>query len=131
MDTDRPARRHTAASGDEEGFGWRGQACKAAGMTLQAQVRAGMAAQEACTRIPRHRVGRRPCRNERSGGSPCSAQAQSTRRPAEGIYTDFRTRVIEAEEAAEIRMVALVMKAASEDPKHARREHYGRSNLKE
>ena len=40
-------------------------------------------------------------------------------RPAEGIYRDFRTRVIEAEEAAEIRMVVLVMKAASEDPKHA------------
>ena len=131
MDTDRPARLHTAASGDEEGFGWRGQVCKAAGMTLQAHVRAEVDAQEGRTGISRARAEHRPRRNERSGGSPCSAQAQSTRRPAEGIYTDFRTRVIEAEEAAEIRMVALVMKAASEDPKHARREHYGRSNLKE
>lgn len=34
-------------------------------------------------------------------------------------YEGFRQAVLEAEKAAEIRMVALVMKAAAEDPKHA------------
>jgi len=36
-----------------------------------------------------------------------------------GIYHDFRLAVLEAERAAEIRAVALVMKAAEQDPKHA------------
>lgn len=36
-----------------------------------------------------------------------------------GIHRDFRNAVLEAERAAEIAAVALVMKAASEDPKHA------------
>ena len=34
-------------------------------------------------------------------------------------YLTFRRAVLEAEQAAEIRAVALVMKAAAEDPKHA------------
>ncbi len=34
-------------------------------------------------------------------------------------YLSFRRAVLEAEQAAEIRAVALIMKAAAEDPKHA------------
>lgn len=41
------------------------------------------------------------------------------RRERKGIFRDLRAAVLEAERAAEIRMVALVMKAAAEDPKHA------------
>ena len=37
----------------------------------------------------------------------------------DGIHGDFRRRVLEAEQQAEIRMVALVMKAAENDPRHA------------
>ncbi len=36
-----------------------------------------------------------------------------------GPFAEFRAAVLEAERAAEIRMVALVMKAAADDPKHA------------
>lgn len=38
---------------------------------------------------------------------------------ARGIYADFRAAVIEAEKAAEIRAVAIVMKAATTDPRNA------------
>ena len=38
---------------------------------------------------------------------------------SKGPLADFVVRVIEAEEAAEIRMVALVMTAAAKDPRHA------------
>ncbi len=36
-----------------------------------------------------------------------------------GPFAEFRAAVLEAERAAEIRAVALVMKAAAEDPRHA------------
>lgn len=36
-----------------------------------------------------------------------------------GIYHEFRAAVLEAEAGTEIRMVAMVMKAAAEDPDHA------------
>jgi hypothetical protein len=41
------------------------------------------------------------------------------KRQSSGIYVDFLQAILEAERAAEIRMVALVMKAAAEDPRHA------------
>jgi hypothetical protein len=48
---------------------------------------------------------------------------------------DFRKRVLEAEKAAEIRAVALVMKAAEDDPRHAEwwleRKHPDRWGRKE
>lgn len=44
------------------------------------------------------------------------AKGEASRR---GPFVDFRRRVLEAERAAEIRAVGLVMKAAEEDPKHA------------
>lgn len=37
----------------------------------------------------------------------------------DSIYADFRREVLEAEAAAERRMVAIVVMAAAEDPKHA------------
>lgn len=36
-----------------------------------------------------------------------------------GPFRDFRRRVLEAEKAAEIRAVGLIMKAAQDDPRHA------------
>lgn len=55
-----------------------------------------------------------------------------------GVHKEFRAAILEAERAAEIRMVALVMKAAADDPKHAEwwlerkcHERWGRKDRKE
>lgn len=60
------------------------------------------------------------------------------KRQSSGIYVDFLQAILEAERAAEIRMVALVMKAAAEDPRHAEwwlerkcHDRWGRKDRKE
>lgn len=56
-----------------------------------------------------------------AGVSPRSFQDWMQRGETEGrgIYADFRAAVIEAEKSAEIRAVAIVMKAATTDPRNA------------
>lgn len=54
---------------------------------------------------------------------------------AKGIYYEFRQSVLKAEKLAEIRAVALIMQAASTDPKHAQwwleRKHHKRWGRKD